>query len=42
MEGQSIDWEPVVREGGAAEEITRVAEEKKVDLAICATHGRSG
>jgi len=42
MEGQSIDWEPIVSIGSAAEEITRYAEEKKVDLAICATHGRSG
>lgn len=42
MEGQPIDWEPVVSVGGAASEITRVAEEKKVDLVICATHGRSG
>lgn len=42
MEGQPIDWEPLVSIGGAASEITRFAEEKKVDLAICATHGRSG
>jgi nucleotide-binding universal stress UspA family protein len=42
MEGQSVEWEPVVSIGGASEEITRLAEEKKVDLAICATHGRSG
>jgi nucleotide-binding universal stress UspA family protein len=42
MEGQSVDWEPCVCIGSASEEITRLAEEKKVDLAICATHGRSG
>jgi nucleotide-binding universal stress UspA family protein len=42
MENQSVEWEPVVSVGLAAEEITRIAEEKKVDLAICATHGRSG
>ena len=42
MEGQSVNWEVLVSIGGASEEITRFAEEKKVDLAICATHGRSG
>jgi nucleotide-binding universal stress UspA family protein len=32
----------VVREGPAAEDILRVAEEKNVDLIVMATHGRSG
>jgi nucleotide-binding universal stress UspA family protein len=31
-----------VREGPAAQDILRVAEEKNVDLIVMATHGRSG
>jgi nucleotide-binding universal stress UspA family protein len=42
MEGQSIEWAPLLAVGDAASEITRLAEENKVELAICATHGRSG
>lgn len=42
MEGQSIQWESLLSMGNAASEITRLAEENKVELAICATHGRSG
>jgi nucleotide-binding universal stress UspA family protein len=34
--------ELVVREGPAAQDILRVAEEKNVDLIVMATHGRSG
>jgi nucleotide-binding universal stress UspA family protein len=37
-----IDWEPLVSTGRAADEITLLAEEKSVDLAIAATRGRSG
>jgi nucleotide-binding universal stress UspA family protein len=39
---QPVDWEPLVTTGHVADEITRMATEKKVDLAICSTHGRSG
>ncbi len=39
---QPLDWEPVIKIGQAANELTRVAEEKDVDLVISATHGRSG
>ena len=37
-----IEWEPLVTIGHAADEISRLAEEKGADLAISATHGRSG
>jgi nucleotide-binding universal stress UspA family protein len=37
-----VEWEPVVRVGNPAEEVARVTAEKKADLAVCATHGRSG
>jgi nucleotide-binding universal stress UspA family protein len=37
-----VEWEPLVTIGHPADEITRLAEEKGVDLAISATHGRSG
>ena len=39
---EAISWEPVIRVGRTADEIARVAFEKGVDLAITATHGRSG
>ena len=39
---QPFDWEPLIKTGIAANEIARVVEEKGVDLAILATHGRSG
>jgi nucleotide-binding universal stress UspA family protein len=39
---ESFDWEPLITVGHAASEIARMAEEKEVDLAISATHGRSG
>jgi nucleotide-binding universal stress UspA family protein len=38
----SVDWEPLVTIGHAASEIVRLAKDKRVDLAISATHGRSG
>ncbi len=38
----SLDWEPVIKIGQAANELTSVAEEKHIDLVISATHGRSG
>jgi len=37
-----FDWEPLILIGHTGIEIARVAEEKKVDLAVLATHGRSG
>jgi len=40
--GVPVQVELVVREGPAAEDILRVAEEKNVDLIVMATHGRSG
>ena len=42
MENVSVEWEPVVRVGNPAEEVARATAEKKADLAVCATHGRSG
>ena len=39
---EPFDWEPLITVGHAASEIARMAEEKEVDLAISATHGRSG
>lgn len=39
---ESIDWEPLITIGHAANEIARIAEEKDVTLAISASHGRSG
>ena len=39
---QPFEWEPVVEIGRTADQIARIAEEKRVDLAILATHGRSG
>ena len=42
MEKHDVDWEPLVTIGSAADEITRMAQENEVDLAITATRGRSG
>jgi nucleotide-binding universal stress UspA family protein len=42
MEKYNADWEPLVTIGSAADEITRLAQENEVDLAITATRGRSG
>lgn len=42
MEKYDVDWEPLVTIGSAADEITRLAQENEVDLAITATRGRSG
>jgi nucleotide-binding universal stress UspA family protein len=39
---QSVTWEPVVTIGNPALEVARIAEEKGIDLAIAASHGRSG
>ena len=40
--GQGIDWEPVVTTGHPSDEISRLVSEKRIDLAVAATHGRSG
>ncbi|MBI3796313.1 MAG: universal stress protein [Deltaproteobacteria bacterium] len=40
--GAGTQIELIVREGAAAAEILRVAEEKNVDLIVMATHGRGG
>jgi len=42
MGDEPIDWEPLISVGHAADEIAREAEERKVDLVVSATHGRSG
>lgn len=42
MAKQQVDWEPLIIIGHTADEICRMAEVKQVDLAISATHGRSG
>lgn len=39
---KEVQWEPLVTVGHAGDEISRLAKEKGVDLAISATHGRSG
>jgi nucleotide-binding universal stress UspA family protein len=42
VEKAPLEWEPLVTIGNPALEIARLAEEKGVDLAIAASHGRSG
>ncbi len=39
---QPISWEPLITVGKPADEISRVVEEKNIDLVITATRGRSG
>jgi len=39
---QPISWEPLISVGKPADEISRVVEEKDIDLVITATRGRSG
>ena len=39
---QPISWEPLITVGKPADEISRVVEEKDIDLVITATRGRSG
>jgi nucleotide-binding universal stress UspA family protein len=39
---RSVAWEPLVAIGNPAVEVGRLAEEKGIDLAIAASHGRSG
>ncbi|MGD2125325.1 MAG: universal stress protein [Desulfobacteraceae bacterium] len=42
MGAHSIDSEPLITTGHPAHEISRLAQEKGVDLTIAASHGRSG
>lgn len=42
MQSQDVLWEAVVATGPPADEIARVVKERAVDLAISATHGRTG
>lgn len=42
FENESVDWEPLVSIGHTADEISRIADAKQIDLTISATHGRSG
>ena len=39
---QPVNWEPLVTVGRPADEISRVVEERNIDLVITATRGRSG
>ena len=39
---QPIDWEPIVITGPVAASISSLVDENNIDLAIAATHGRSG
>jgi nucleotide-binding universal stress UspA family protein len=40
--GEDIDWQPLITVGPTVSEISRLVEEKNVDLVISASHGRSG
>lgn len=42
LDAEGIDWAPLVAIGHAADEITRLVAQEKVDLVISATHGNSG
>jgi nucleotide-binding universal stress UspA family protein len=42
MDKQVVVWEPLIIIGHTADEICRMAEVNSIDLAISATHGRSG
>jgi nucleotide-binding universal stress UspA family protein len=42
MGQETLDWEPLITVGNPANEIARLAADKQVDLAIAASHGRSG
>jgi nucleotide-binding universal stress UspA family protein len=39
---QPVAWEPLITVGKPADEIARAVEEKKIDLVVTATRGRSG
>lgn len=40
--GEDIDWQPLITVGPTVSEISRLVKEKNIDLAISASHGRSG
>jgi nucleotide-binding universal stress UspA family protein len=40
--GENIDWQPLISVGPTVPEISRLVEEKNIDLAIATNHGRSG
>ena len=40
--GEDIDWQPLITVGPTVSEISRLVEEKNIDLAISTSHGRSG
>lgn len=42
MQGRSTQWEPLILSGPVSERISEVITELKIDLAIAATHARSG
>ena len=42
MARQPVSWEPLIIKGPVAESIATFAHEKKIDLAVAATHGRTG
>ena len=42
FKSHSLKWELLIRSGQPTEEIATLVEEKKIDLVILATHGRSG
>ncbi len=39
---QAVRWEPLITVGHTADEVSRLVTEKKIDLVIAATRGRSG
>ena len=41
-EGAEVDWQPLITVGPTVSEINRLVEERGIDLAISASHGRSG
>ena len=42
MGQEALEWEPLITVGNPANEIARLAADKQIDLAIAASHGRSG
>ena len=42
FEKEALAWEPLVSIGHTADEIARMVENHRIDLAVSATHGRSG
>lgn len=42
MENEDVDWEPLIASGAVVDKIAAWVVEKNIDLAISATHGRSG